>query len=101
MGINRHARFADRFAVNMRMFEVTGRGAVLLTESFENLSDLFPKGALVAYSSPESAAELLKRLLNGHLSGKEISSLGMTTTRTQHTYMKRSLEILKEFEARK
>lgn len=101
VGINRHARFADRFAVNMRMFEVTGRGAVLLTESFENLSDLFPKGALVAYSSPESAAELLKRLLNGHLSGKEISSLGMTTTRTQHTYMKRSLEILKEFEARK
>ena len=39
--INRHGEVAQGFANNMRMFEATGMGALLMTGQSPNLSDFF------------------------------------------------------------
>lgn len=100
VGVNRHAKFANSYAVNMRMYEVTGRGAVLLTEASENLHDLFPEGAVVGYEDPISAAKLLDQILNGQLPANVIASKGQAHTLERHTYLSRSIDILNEYRAR-
>jgi spore maturation protein CgeB len=54
MTINVHAGVAGGLAGNMRMFEATGMGALLLTEDMPNLSGLFEPGVeVVAYRDPD------------------------------------------------
>lgn len=101
VGVNRHAKFANSFAVNMRMYEVTGRGAALLTESFENLHDLFPEGSVVGYEDSIDAAKLLDQLLNEGLPARDIASKGQIHTLEKHTYVSRSIEILNEYQDRR
>ena len=50
IAVNRHGDFAGGYAANMRMFEATGVGALLMTESAANLPDFFEPGReVVAY----------------------------------------------------
>ena len=42
--LNRHIDVAEGYANNMRLFEATGVGALLLTEAAPNLADLFEPG---------------------------------------------------------
>src|SRR5437764_8907748 len=42
--LNRHGEVAGGYAANMRMFEATGAGALLVTDSGKNLSELFEPG---------------------------------------------------------
>ena len=52
ISLNRHIDVAEGHANNMRMFETTGVGALLLTEAAPNLADLFAPGEeVVAYET--------------------------------------------------
>src|SRR5439155_1969331 len=54
IGLNRHIDVAGRFANNMRLFEATGVGTLLLTDQKDNLHELFEVGKeVIAYSTPQ------------------------------------------------
>jgi spore maturation protein CgeB len=58
--INRHGEVAEGFAVNFRMYEAAGAGAVVMTEEAPNLPDLFEVG--VEVESYTSSTELISKV---------------------------------------
>jgi spore maturation protein CgeB len=92
--VNRHIEAAEGHANNMRLYETTGMGALLLTEDAPNLPELFTPGAeVVTYRSED---ELVERL--GHLAAHEderaaIAAAGQERTLRDHTYERRIAEL--------
>jgi len=88
--INRHIDVAENYANNMRLFESTGCGAMLLTDYKDNLNDLFEIGKeVVAYRTPEECVELIKYYLKNPDEAREIAIAGQKRTLRDHTYEKR------------
>ena len=92
--INRHGEIADGYSVNFRMFEATGMGALLVTESSENIRDLFEPGKeVVTYDSFEDAASKIKEILRDFSRYKQIAKAGQTRTLENHTFSNRAEKI--------
>ena len=96
--INRHGEVAENYANNMRLFEATGCGALLITDYKDNLNELFKVGEeIVAYRSPEECVALVKYYLSNPGEAAQIARAGQNRTLRDHTYWKRmykSAEIL-------
>jgi len=97
--LNRHISVAENYANNMRLFEATGMGSLLVTDYKENLADYFDVGTeVLAYSSYEEAAHLVNWAMNNPKDASDIARLGQAKTLTNHTYdlcMEKLDEILK------
>ncbi|MCO6436337.1 MAG: glycosyltransferase [Phycisphaerae bacterium] len=98
--INLHAEIdvrgdvSHRFANNMRLYEATGVGTCLLTESRDNLGDLFEIGReIVAYDDPEEAARKISHLLANDTARRGIAKAGQQRTLREHTYSSRTQEL--------
>lgn len=90
VAINRHGPISGRYAVNMRMFESTGNGALLVTETKDNIRDFFePDIEILTYSSNREAAEKIESVLKNEPLLKKISTRGQQRTFKQHTYRQR------------
>jgi hypothetical protein len=93
--LNRHINVAENYANNMRLYEATGVGAMLLTDQKDNLGELFEVGReVVAYSSPEEAVELVRYYTSHTDEAARIASAGQTRTLAEHTYAKRMKELV-------
>lgn len=96
--INRHIDVAEEFANNMRLFEATGCGALLITDYKDNLNDLFEIGEeIVAYRSQEECAALIKYYLAHPEEAATIAKAGQERTLREHIYelrMEQTSEIL-------
>lgn len=96
--INRHIDVAENYANNMRLFEATGCGALLITDYKDNLNELFDIGKeIVTYRSPEECIELVRYYLAHPVEAQKIAEAGQNRTLHDHTYqkrMKRTAEIL-------
>ncbi|WKZ25983.1 MAG: glycosyltransferase [bacterium] len=92
--INRHIDVAENYANNMRLYEATGMGAMLLTDKKDNLKNLFEIGKEVIEYSDQN--DLIKKI-NYHLKHDRdrlrISSSGQTRTLNDHTYYVRITEL--------
>lgn len=87
---SRHTGVAAEFANNMRLFEATGCGALLITDYKENLNELFEIGKeVVAYRSSEECAALVKYYLAHPSEAEKIARAGQERTLRDHTYSKR------------
>lgn len=89
--INRHSDLAEGYANNMRLFETTGVGSLLITESARNLSDYFiPEKEVIPYSCVDEIPNLVKGLLadNKHLSS--VTNCGQEKTLVSHSYENRA-----------
>jgi len=99
--INRHIGVSESFANNMRLYEATGMGALLLTDEKENLAELFEPGREVdTYSSPEQAVDKISTLLANPERAAGIAAAGKARTLREHTYqarMKELIDILNRF----
>ena len=85
--INRHIDVAENSANNMRLFEATGCGALLITDYKDNLSDLFEIGAEVAvYRSAEEALALVNYYRTHPQEAEAIARAGQQRTLRDHTY---------------
>ncbi len=85
--INRHGEIAANYANNMRMYEASGCGAILLTEEKQNMLDLF-EGRIITYVSPEDAVASIRKLFaNPH--AKDFGRIGQEYTLQHHTYAHR------------
>jgi len=93
--LNRHTNAAENYANNMRLYEATGVGTLLLTDRKDNLGDLFEIGKeVVAYSSKEEAAELIQYYLAHPEEAQVISNAGQARTLRDHTYKRRMEELV-------
>lgn len=93
--LNRHINVAENNANNMRLYEATGVGALLITDSKDNLGELFEVGKeVVAYSSPEEAAELIRYYIAHPEEARAIARAGQARTLRDHTYQRRMEELV-------
>ncbi|MCL6557028.1 MAG: glycosyltransferase [Burkholderiales bacterium] len=93
--LNRHIDVAEDNANNMRLYEATGVGTLLITDLKHNLGELFEVGKeVVAYSSPEEAAELVHYYLHHPEEAEQIARAGQARTLREHTYRHRMEELV-------
>lgn len=96
MTLNYHIDVADCYANNMRLFEATGVGTLLITDWKENLHEMFEPGKeVVAYRTPEECVELIEYYLEHDDEREAIAAAGQQRTLRDHTYVRR-LEQLTE-----
>ena len=93
--INRHIKAAENYANNMRLYEATGVGTLLITDQKDNLCNLFNVGKeIVAYSSPQEAVELIRYYVDHPDEASEIAKAGKKRTLKHHTYKHRMEELV-------
>ena len=93
--LNRHINVAENNANNMRLYEATGVGSLLITDRKDNLGEIFKVGTeVVAYSSQEEAAELIRFYLDHPEEAATIARAGQARTLRDHTYQNRMEELL-------
>jgi len=92
--LNRHIDVAEKYANNMRLFEATGCGALLITDYKENLNDLFEIGKeVVAYRDADECAALIQYYLSHLDEANAIASAGQARTLAEHTCANRMARI--------
>ena len=100
IGFNLHAEVAGDYAVNVRMFEVTAAGALLVTDHKKNIRDLFePDSEILTYSSTEECIEKLLWAIDHPVEAGRIAVAGQQRTLKDHTVEKRAAllyEIMKK-----
>jgi len=95
IALNNHISVAENYANNMRLYEATGVGTLLITDYKDNLHTLFELDKeVVAYSSAEECIELIKYYLENEEERKAIARAGQERTLTEHTYYKRMHEFM-------
>jgi spore maturation protein CgeB len=93
--LNNHISIADNYANNMRLFEATGVGTMLITDWKENLGEMFDVGReVVAYRSPEECAELIQYYLKHDAERAAIARAGQERTLRDHSYFHRMQELV-------
>ena len=91
---NMHSTAAKNTVDNMKMFETTGAGTCLVTDTGSNMKDLFEEDKeVVTYSSVDEAIEKIRFLLNHENERKKIAKAGQARTLKDHTIMNRSRQI--------
>jgi hypothetical protein len=99
--INQHIDFAAGHANNMRLYEATGMGALLVTDWKEDLATMFDPGRdVVAYRSPQECADLVRHYLAHEDERRRIAAAGQARTLRDHTYRQRAAELVDLFAAR-
>lgn len=94
ISLNIHTNHVSGMVGNMRMFEVTGVGGCLLTDTGENLKDLFePDKEVVTFSNKDECREKALYLLGNDKVREEIAFAGMKKTLSSHTFKIRCQEI--------
>ncbi len=83
---NAHIDIAGEYAVNMRMYEATGVGTLLLTDGKQSKYRLFDDHEVVYYDSPEDAVEKALYYLQHDAERQEIAKNGQRKTLTQYSY---------------
>ena len=101
ISLNRHIDVAEGHANNMRLFETTGVGALLLTESAPNLTDLFALGEeVVAYDDEDDLVEKIEHYLEHDDERIAIAAAGQRRTLGNHTYRQLMVELASILEER-
>ncbi|KPA13127.1 glycosyl transferase [Candidatus Magnetomorum sp. HK-1] len=92
--INRHIDVAENYANNMRLYEATGCGALLITDYKDNLNEIFEVGKeVVAYRSPEECVDLIDYYMKHPKEAEQIARAGQERTLQDHTYTERMNQI--------
>jgi hypothetical protein len=95
IALNRHGEIAGRSANNMRLFEATGVGSLLLTDWKDDLNDMFKVGKeVIAYRTPQECSELITFYLEHENERRAIARAGQERTLRDHTYQQRMKELV-------
>ena len=91
---NNHADKAWGCVGNMRMFEATGVGTCLITDTGYNMKDLYePDKEVVTYSGIDEAVEKVNYLIDHPDEAEKIAKAGQARTLKDHTIMNRCQQI--------
>jgi spore maturation protein CgeB len=95
MTLNIHAEVANNISGNIRLFEATGVGSLLFTESTDNLKSMFIPGEEVeTYSSYDELLEKVQYYSVHHQERDAIAKAGQSRTMNHHSTVQRSQEWL-------
>jgi hypothetical protein len=93
--LNHHIGVAEQYANNMRLYEATGAGALLVTDWKQNLQEMFEPGKeVITYRSPIECAELIEYYLGHETERASIARAGQQRTLREHTYERRMQELV-------
>lgn len=93
--LNRHGEIAENYANNMRLYEATGVGTLLITDAKHNLNDFFKVGKeIVAYRTADELVDLIRYYLSHDQEREEIARAGQQRTLREHTFFHRMKELL-------
>ena len=93
--INHHIDIAESHANNLRLYEATGVGTMLVTDWKEDLHEIFEPGKeVVTYRSPEECAELVRYYLEHDDEREAIARAGQARTLGEHTFENRMRELM-------
>jgi spore maturation protein CgeB len=99
--VNRHIDVAEGLANNMRLFEATGCGALLITEAAPNLRDLFEPGKeVVTYAGRDELVEAVRHYSHEQGERLAIARAGRERTLRDHSYARRIEQLAEMLEAR-
>lgn len=94
--INRHGEVAEGYSNNMRMFEATGCGALLITENSKNIQNYFEPGKeCIVYDNATDLIEKIRYYLQHDHERNGIAKAGYERTMKEHTYDNR-LQVVRE-----
>ena len=94
ISLNRHIDVAEDNANNMRLYEATGVGSLLLTDAKQNLGDLFEVGReVVAYRNEGELVEAVEHYLSNEEERAAVAAGGQRRTLEDHTYAVRMREL--------
>jgi len=83
------------YANNLRLFEATGVGTLLITDWKENLAEMFEPGKeVIVYRTPEECAELIKYYLEHDDERQAIARAGQQRTLREHTSYQRMQDLV-------
>jgi hypothetical protein len=92
--VNTHERIAEGFANNMRLYEATGSGALLITDERDDLAEIFEPGReVVTYRTPAELVERVRHYLAHDDERRAIAAAGQERTLRDHTYRERIAEL--------
>jgi spore maturation protein CgeB len=90
IAINHHIGIAAEYANNMRLFEATGVGTMLLTDDKVNLGEMFEiDKEVVTYKTREECLEKIRYYLAHDSEREGIAKAGQRRTLSDHTYASR------------
>ena len=93
--INTHIDIAGAYANNLRLYEATGMGALLLTDRKSNLGELFDVGReVVAYADARECAEMATYYVQHPEQASAIAAAGQTRTLRDHTWLDRMMRLV-------
>lgn len=96
--VNIHGDIQIGYSVNLRLFEATGMGTLLLTEDTEGLRKLFiPGEEVVAFTSKEDALQKIRYYLENEEERKAIAKRGQERTLRDYNYADKFPMYLNEF----
>ena len=91
---NRHIDIAGGYANNMRLYETTGVGTLLLTDRKDNLGELFEPGREVAvYGDAAECVALATHYLEHDDEREAVARAGQARTLREHTWGQRMREL--------
>jgi spore maturation protein CgeB len=92
--LNFHIDLAEDWANNLRLYEATGMGALLLTDQKRNLAEIFQPGEHVAaYTDAEDCVRQIRTLLADDTTRERIASAGQQHAIKTQNYFLRTGEI--------
>lgn len=87
IGFNYHGEGSGEYACNVRLFEVTGAGACLVTDWKKNLHEMFELDTqVVAFKTAEECIEKVRWLIAHPQKAAEIARRGQERTLKDHNY---------------
>lgn len=93
--LNRHIDVAEDNANNMRLYEATGVGSLLVTDAKSNLGELFEVGReVVAYRDEDDLVAAVEHYLADEEGRAAIAAAGQERTLRDHTYAVRMQELV-------
>lgn len=93
--INHHIDLSEGYANNMRLYEATGAGTLMLVDQKRNLREIFEPGEeVMAYTSPQDCIQTIDRLLRDEPMRARIAANGQARTLAEHNYFRRTGEII-------
>lgn len=96
--INRHSSASEEYANNMRLYETTGLGTLLITDFKKNIGELFSEKEVVTYKNADELLEKTRYFLEHENEREEIAKAGKARTLRDHTYEIRMKELQKILE---
>jgi hypothetical protein len=99
--LNTHGRIAGDDANNLRLFEATGMGALLVTDAKRNMGELFEVGSeVVTYRDADDCARIVRYYVDHPDEAAAIAAAGQRRTMRDHTWANRMARLAELVEPR-